>query len=203
LYPITKAKYDLKKPQAMSMTNYSGYEEFPTYVQGIEAGQYFSLAPSKTTKPLKEFVPLVDGLLEKMYPKKNGRIITIPGLTMNKDILWELADVDVSHIQRRVRNETAKNQQPKRTDTMLATSQGKAPAYAASATVPDQVTVGLQSHADKRKAQEDAARQKRLEELMREIQAEGGSVGAVSPSPAKVTKQIASPNTGHDPKVKF
>ncbi|MDR2901877.1 MAG: hypothetical protein LBU87_02045 [Lactobacillales bacterium] len=205
-YSILDVKYDLNNKLAMNASSYSEWYIDPETkrLNKTQDGFYANRAPSKTTKQLEEFVPLVDGLLEKMYPKKNRRIMSIPGLTMDKDVLWKLADVDVSHVQRRDGNETAKTQTPKRTDAMLAASQGKAPAYMASATVSDQVVSDMKKHARKTEDSINEANKKRLEELMREIQAEGGTVGTAS-KPERVSQQpiVAKADTGRGSKVKL
>ncbi|MDR2902789.1 MAG: hypothetical protein LBU87_06790 [Lactobacillales bacterium] len=191
--PVIKAKFDFQRQRSLNVSHFLSEE---SYIKNTPDGGFYARgAPSKSTMSLEDTVFLLDEYLGKLIPLRDGKVIDIDGFTMNKDIFWNLTDVDVSHVKFREKNEVAKVGQPKREDAMLVASQGKAPAYTASATVPDQVTVGLQSHADKRKAQEDATRQKRLEELMREIQAEGGSVSQTSPK-KKISEQSVAPAEG-------
>ncbi|MDR2901878.1 MAG: hypothetical protein LBU87_02050 [Lactobacillales bacterium] len=202
-YPVITTKFGLQRQGTLNVSHFLSPESYLR--NNPDGGFYAWAAPSKSTMSLEDTVFLLDEYLGKLIPLRNGKVIDIDGFKMDKDIFWKLTKIDVSHVKfREEEQEVAKTQTPKREDAMLATSQGKTPTYTASATMSDQVTVALQSHADKRKAQEDAARQKRLEELMREIQAAGGTVGAIS-KPEKVSNQpmIAQADTGRGSKVKF
>jgi hypothetical protein len=193
--PVMETKYDKANQQAMGMTHYSKWYSVNSKMRGIKAGFYASLSPSKSTKTLEEMVALTDDYTLNMLPKKNGQIISVPGLTIDLDIYYKLAQIDVSNVQRR---EKIASKQPPQNGTSLADMQNS-PVYATAATLPAPEIVSTPtpvsplSHAGKLKAEADARRQRDLERLMKEIEANGGSVGQTPAKRRPVTSQPSLP----------
>jgi hypothetical protein len=186
-YPVIGVKYDLKNQQAMNMGYYSEWY-LDTQIQKMKpiTTKYWTAhAPSKNTATLDEMVALTDGYTLNLLPKKNGHIMSVPGLTINQDVFYELAQIDVSNVQRRIKSPMFK--QSAQTETVYE----EAPLYDCPPPEVGQTPAPVQNQnrnqdrdaaLDRLQAQQIAGKQREMAELLKKIDEEAKARDAAEAS---------------------